>query len=1300
MKRVLLLVAGAIALCAQPGGFAQTPDPLAYARGFLVTGNYVVAGVDLPRAGGTATLNFSNAGGNAVPADAEIVAAFLYWETIQPQAGQGFPTAAFRGRPIDVAKASRLTSLPGTGASCWGSSGSATALLTVYRADVLHMLPKHYDAADKWTGRYLVNDADLLSHNLPHHSISLPQQGTGNRTTTSAGASLVVIYRHPEEPLRKVLLYDGPHAQTQGEITVQSLAGFYRSAVNPRAQLTTIIGSGADNRSERVVFNGQVLATNPVPAPIDSSSDRGWANPTFDVSAVMALNSTHQSFGETATLRIDHGATTQNSSPYECLTMAAVVFSTTVADVDADGLPDGLEDAALGLKDPPAPAFPLGQPLPNLHAMGARVGQRDLFIEINAMVAAPGTSYGSVEAPFNSQTSQVTDHEGHDHLPSPAVLKTVGDALAAGGIAVHFDVGDLAAYHSQFTCEDAQECDAAPYLVPSSHARGGERISERACADCQFKDYPGTVGWPYGFQLYRDAPVNADGAEIVGLEALKQAATEQGQLRRRFDRNRQDYFHYALYAHARGKAKPTNERVPSSVSGVADLPGRNLLITLGLWDTEHFVGSEFVQASTTLHETGHNLNLWHGGSPAHFGSKALSTVTFVEPNCKPNYLSSMSYQFQVHGLIDQSGTPRIDFSSIAHEGVGEGQLSDSPLFPTARYRAAWFVPANSPMAVEQDASVARRYCNGSPFDAGVPAPQMARVESEGVDTVIDWDGDPASVGGSGDVNFDGIIDDVLTGFDDWMHVRLDQKRGVRPARIFKGANGDLIDFGSGDLIDFGSGDLIDFGSGDLIDFGSGTHIVHLGTGDFFRYGSGDLIDFGSGDLIDFGSGDLIDFGSGALMVVGADGDLIDFGTGDLIDFGSGDLIDFGSGDLIDFGSGDLIDFGSGDLIDFGSGDLIDFGSGTGVQELDFEAAMALSRPRPHSLTACVLGADCAAPVVAPFDPLYHRMKLEWKAPTFGTVAQYEVYRRTATSPAVLIGTTATRQFVDSEELPNGVTFFYTVKARFADNSVSGNSNVASKTAINEPPVAVNDSYEMDQDTTLSVPTAGVLGNDVQDVDSAASARRVLGIVSQPLHGVLVANANGSFTYTPAPGFSGTDTFTYVADNGVWSGDATTALSAASNTATVTIVVRGVPYSFVNVQNLPPPKGRSFNTGSTIPVQWQWTNNAGTALDTGAWPVVVTAYACSTGNKLPAAYPTGSFTPEQPGSGNSFAYHAASRTWQFNWKLTYTVDGIVYNLPAGTYVLQIRKGANGRIDPATTHTCASGALIDGALLQVK
>ena len=68
----------------------------------------------------------------------------------------------------------------------------------------------------------------------------------------------------------------------------------------------------------------------------------------------------------------------------------------------------------------------------------------------------------------------------------------------------------------------------------------------------------------------------------------------------------------------------------------------------------------------------------------------------------------------------------------------------------------------------------------------------------------------------------------------------------------------------------------------------------------------------------------------------------------------------------------------------------------------------------------------------------------------------------------------------------------------------------------------------------------MLKNDT-NLDSASLQAQV---VSQPQHGALDLKPDGGFTYTPAPSYSGTDTFTYRASDG----------SATSSPATVTIAV--------------------------------------------------------------------------------------------------------------------------------------------------
>src|SRR5439155_294755 len=89
--------------------------------------------------------------------------------------------------------------------------------------------------------------------------------------------------------------------------------------------------------------------------------------------------------------------------------------------------------------------------------------------------------------------------------------------------------------------------------------------------------------------------------------------------------------------------------------------------------------------------------------------------------------------------------------------------------------------------------------------------------------------------------------------------------------------------------------------------------------------------------------------------------------------------------------------------------------------------------------------------------------------------------------------------------------------------------------VNDAPVAVNDSFATDEATRLSFALPGVLGNDT-DVDSPALTAVV---VTGPGHGALTLNANGSFTYTPAANFNGSDSFTYKANDGLLDSNAAT-----------------------------------------------------------------------------------------------------------------------------------------------------------------
>ncbi len=98
------------------------------------------------------------------------------------------------------------------------------------------------------------------------------------------------------------------------------------------------------------------------------------------------------------------------------------------------------------------------------------------------------------------------------------------------------------------------------------------------------------------------------------------------------------------------------------------------------------------------------------------------------------------------------------------------------------------------------------------------------------------------------------------------------------------------------------------------------------------------------------------------------------------------------------------------------------------------------------------------------------------------------------------------------------------------------------------PEAVDDTYEAVEDTLLSVNAAdGVLANDTHPDDLPLQAE----LVDDVANGVLTLNDDGSFDYMPDPDFSGEDSFTYRASDGILASNVATSLIAIS-------VVNGPP----------------------------------------------------------------------------------------------------------------------------------------------
>lgn len=108
---------------------------------------------------------------------------------------------------------------------------------------------------------------------------------------------------------------------------------------------------------------------------------------------------------------------------------------------------------------------------------------------------------------------------------------------------------------------------------------------------------------------------------------------------------------------------------------------------------------------------------------------------------------------------------------------------------------------------------------------------------------------------------------------------------------------------------------------------------------------------------------------------------------------------------------------------------------------------------------------------------------------------------------------------------------FTYKA--TDGDLTSNTAEVSITVTegNHAPTAYPDNYETTEDRALSITAPGVLGND-QDIDGDSLTAN---LSTGATHGTVILDAKGSFSYTPYKDYSGTDSFTYRAYDGLSAG---------------------------------------------------------------------------------------------------------------------------------------------------------------------
>ncbi len=169
---------------------------------------------------------------------------------------------------------------------------------------------------------------------------------------------------------------------------------------------------------------------------------------------------------------------------------------------------------------------------------------------------------------------------------------------------------------------------------------------------------------------------------------------------------------------------------------------------------------------------------------------------------------------------------------------------------------------------------------------------------------------------------------------------------------------------------------------------------------------------------------------------------------------------------------------------------------------------------------------------------------EGGALTFSLTGGADQARFTINSSTGVLTFAAAPDFEMPTDADTNNTYIVTVTAT-APSGTDAQTITVTVTSVNEAPSAVGDSYTTAEDTALTVPAPGVLGND-KDAEAGTTLTAVLDTTTP--NGTLTFNpANGSFTYVPRLNFNGDDSFTYHASDGTLS----------STVATVTITVTSV-----------------------------------------------------------------------------------------------------------------------------------------------
>ncbi|MBI4605094.1 MAG: hypothetical protein HY721_24285 [Planctomycetes bacterium] len=297
--------------------------------------------------------------------------------------------------------------------------------------------------------------------------------------------------------------------------------------------------------------------------------------------------------------------------------------------------------------------------------------------------------------------------DGHNHLPARDVIEAVAKAFDEAPVENPDGVTGIHLHVDWASADPLPEVDPILFL-----ARGPGALDD-------FDDLKALF---FGTDAERNARKPGGASNAANVLGAKRRA-----------------YRYAIFGHDFAPVR--------GASGWAEIGGNDLVVTLGGWDARMVAaagGLGEAAKGTLLHELGHTLGLRHGGRD--------------DINCKPNYLSVMSYAYQT-----RAADPK---RPLEYSGAKLATLDETKLDETLGIRG----PAG------------RVVVHGIGQSGRLPAKLPA------ADGPVDWNGDgdaadadATTAAGEPDPNFIRILvgpgdlrtlcprspDEILAGFEDW-----------------------------------------------------------------------------------------------------------------------------------------------------------------------------------------------------------------------------------------------------------------------------------------------------------------------------------------------------------------------------------------------------------------------------------------------------------------------------------------------------------------------------------------------------